>query len=120
MPLTNFPNGTDQFFILTHTFGIDSAEVLAAVPVPFTGNVTGVRLVTGSVANCVAAYTVKIGSAGSTIVNAVSNAAAGKGVQEALTATTTAVTTAAGLVITRGDQGTDGDTTIGILLQRTA
>lgn len=110
---------TGETQLLTYTFSTASTAQTASLPVPWAGNVTAFYVVTGSVASVVANYTVQVGSAGSVAVATVANTTSVVGGQEGLTTTTTAFTTASGLRITRGTQGTAGDTTIGVLVQRT-
>lgn len=96
-----------------------TAQVLAAA-IPFAGNIISTYVTVGSTSAVAAAYTVQVGSAGSVAVASVSNTITTSYAQESLTTTTTAVTTASGLKVTRGVQGTAGDTSLTIVLKRTA
>jgi len=109
-----------QLASLIYTFDTTSALQVTSIPVPFAGRIENVYITTGSVSAIVAAYTVRVGSAGSVAVATVSNTTASQGVQEALTtsATTYAITNA--LVVTRSAQGTAGDTAICIVVRKTA
>jgi len=119
MPLTNFPNGTDQYYLLSFPFGIASTAQTSSLPVPHGGTIKTCYVVTGSVASVAAAYTVRFGSAGSVSVATVTGTALLAGAQEALTTTAVTVTTASGIVVSRGVTGSEGDTIIGLVVQRT-
>jgi hypothetical protein len=101
-------------------FGTGSAAQVFGVAAPFAGDIIGAFVTIGSVSAVAAAYTVRVGSAGSVAVASVSNTITTSYDAESLTTTRTAFTTANGIQVTRGVQGTAGDTQLTLLLQKTA
>jgi len=149
MPLTHFPNGISvqaasasnsnsgagdldcnnlyvggtaigQTQMLQYTFGSASTAETAYLAVPFAGNITKTFVTIGATSAIAAAYTVRIGSAGTVAVASVNNTNTLNGSQQALTTTTVAVTTASGITVVRGVQGTAGSSTIGVVIKRTS
>lgn len=119
MPLTHFPNGisTDNDQTLVVNFASASAAETVYTYVPFDATITNVTYVAGT-ASRVAAYTVKIGSAGTTLVNGVSNTTAAAGTTEDLTLSASSVSAGDSLSVARGVQGTTGVSQVAIVLQR--
>jgi hypothetical protein len=117
-----FANGNiiGQVVAIPIPFLVSSAAQVFSVAAPFTGDLIGAYVTIGSVSAVAAAYTVRIGSAGTVLVSSESNTITTSYAQEALTIDSAGVTTAAGLQITRGVQGTAGDTTLTLLFKRTA
>ena len=111
---------TGQYAGLVYTFGTASGLQVTSIAVPFAGSIDQVYVTTGSVSAVVASYTVRVGSAGSVAVASVSNTTASQGVQEALTTTATTYAITNALVATRSVQGTAGDTSICIVVRKTA
>ena len=109
-----------QLAALTYTFGVLSDLQVTSIPTPFAGSIDQVYVTTGSVSAVVAQYTVRVGSSGSVAVATVSNTTASQGVQEALTTTVTTFAITNALVATRSVQGTAGDTSICIVVRKTA
>ena len=109
-----------QLAALIYTFGTASALQTMSMPTPFAGSIDNVYVTTGSVSAVVASYTVRVGSAGSVAVATVANTTASRGVQQALTITVTTYAITNGLVVTRSAQGTAGDTSICIVVRKTA
>lgn len=103
------------------TFGTSSAAQVVGVPVPnFACNLVAAMVTVGSVSAVAAAYTVQGGSAGTVHVSGESNTITDSYAQEALTIDSAAISTAAGLQVTRGVQGTTGDTSLLLLFKRSA
>lgn len=117
---TATPGAIGQVVAVPVFFGTGSAAQVIAAAVPFNGNIVGAFVTIGSVSAVAAAYTVRVGSAGSVAVASVSNTITTAYAGESLTTTTTAFTTANGIQVTRGVQGTAGDTSLTLLLQKTA
>ena len=109
-----------QLAALTYTFGTGSAVQQTSIATPFAGRIENVYVTTGSVSAVVAAYTIQVGSAGSVAVASVANTTASVGVQESLTTTATTFAITNGLVAIRSVQGTAGDTSICIVVRKTA
>ena len=105
---------------LVFSFGVASTLQVTSMPVPFAGSLDNCIVTTGSVSAVVAAYTVRIGSAGSVAVATVSNTTASQGVSESLTTTATTFALTNALVCTRSVQGTAGDTAICLVVRQTA
>lgn len=113
-------NFIGQVYAIPVYFGVSSAAQVLVTGVPFAGNIIGAYVTIGSVSAVAAAYTVRVGSAGSVAVASVANTITNSGAQEGLTTTTTAITTANGITATRGVQGTTGDSTLLVLVRRTS
>lgn len=109
-----------QYANLNFTFSTASSVQPVSLAVPFAGRIEQVYVTTGSVSAVVAGYTVQIGSAGSVAVATVSNTTASQGVQEALTTTATTFAITNALVAIRSVQGTTGDTSICVVIRKTA
>jgi len=109
-----------QLAALTYTFGVSSALQITSLATPFAGSIDNFYVTTGSVSAVVAQYTVRVGSAGSVAVATVANTTASQGVQESLTTAATTYALTNGLVITRSAQGTAGDTSICVVVRKTA
>ena len=144
MPYTRFPNGISvstvdqsslpaagegniygdlfigQVVALPILFVSSSAAQVLPVAVPFAANVIGAFVTVGSVSAVAAAYTVQVGSAGSVAVASVSNTVTTSFANESLALTTVGVTSAVGIKVTRGVQGTSGETMLTLLLKRTS
>lgn len=144
MPYTRFPNGVSvsstaqadlpaagegnfygdnfigQVVAVPVMFSTGSAAQILAVATPFAGQIIGAFVTIGSVSAVAAGYTVQVGSAGAIAVATVSNTITTAYAGQSLTTTTTAFTTANGIKCTRAAQGTAGDTTLTLLLKRTA
>lgn len=87
---------------------------------PYAGNVTAVY-VTSDTANISAAYTVKAGSAGSTIASATQTTAASvAGSVTTMTLGTVAVTAGQSISVARGVQGTASTSQVSISITRTS
>lgn len=106
--------------VIQYTFGTASAAETAYLPVPFTGNIVSAYVTIGATSAVAAAYTVRIGSAGTVAVASVTNTITLNGAQESLATTSVSVTTASGITVVRGAQGTTGSTSIGVVFKRTA
>lgn len=106
--------------LIVHNFSTASTAQVISLPIPWACNVVSTYVTMGSVSAVIAQYTVQAGSAGSVAVATVANTTASTYVQQGLATTATSVTTVSGLQVTRGVQGTAGDTAIGILVTRTA
>ena len=142
MPATHFPNGISaqtasatntnlsagqldatkyygETASIQYTFGSASAAESVYVPAPFNGNIINAQVVVVTSAR-VAAYTVRQGSAGTVSVASQSNTTGVAGSKSSLTIASAAVTTASGLLFTRGAQGSTGVTTLSLTIQRTA
>ena len=103
------------------TFGTSSAAQVVGVPVPnFACDLVATMVTVGSVSAVSAAYTVQGGSAGTVHVSSESNTITDSYAQEALTIDSAAISTASGLQVVRGTQGTTGDTSLLLLFKRTA
>lgn len=117
---TATPGIVGELVALPVYFGTASTAQVVASGVPFAGQIIGTFVTIGSVSAVAAAYTVRVGSAGSIAVASVSNTITTSYAGESLTTTKTAFTTANGIQVTRGVQGTAGDTSLTLLLQKTA
>lgn len=103
------------------TFGTSSAAQVQAVSIPnFACNLVGAIVTVGSVSAVSAAYTVQGGSAGTVHVSSEANTNTDSYSQQALTIDSAALTTTGGLQVTRGTQGTAGDSGLLLLFKRTA
>lgn len=144
MPPTRFPNGVSastveqsslpangdgnfygdvfvgQVVTMPIMFSSASTAQIVPAPAPFAGDIIGAFVTVGSVSAVSAAYTVQVGSAGSIAVASVANSVTTSYAREALALTTTGLTTANGIKVTRGVQGTAGETTLTLLLKRTS
>lgn len=109
-----------QLAALNYTFSTASALQVVSIATPFAGSIDNFYVTTGSVSAVVAQYTVRVGSAGSVAVATVANTTASQGVQESLTTSATTYALTNGLVVTRSAQGTAGDTSICIVVRKTA
>lgn len=101
------------------TFVSSSAQQTLPATIPWAGNIIGCMITIGSVSAVASQYTVQVGSAGAVSVASITNTLTTAFSTEALATTTTAVTTASGLKVIRAVQGTAGETSLAILLQRT-
>lgn len=99
-------------------FTTASTAQTISVPAPFTGQIISAFMSIGATSARAAGYTVQVGSAGSVAVATVSNTITDAYAGQPLTTTITGVTTANGIQMVRGVQGTTGDTTMVILVQR--
>ena len=144
MPYTRFPNGISvstvamaslptagegnfygdlfigQVVTQTVTFSTASTAQTLGVGCGFSGNIIGAFVTVGSVSAVSAAYTVRLGSAGSVSVASVANTNTDSYSNQSLTTTATAFTTANGISVVRGVQGTAGDSSLTLLLKRTS
>ena len=105
---------------ITHSFTTGSASQEMCVAVPFNGNLVACYVTVDTVSAIQAAYTVRQGSAGTVSVSSENNV---KGVDysiSSLTIDSAALTTASGIRLTRGVQGTAGASTITLVVARSA
>ena len=109
-----------QLVAIPVVFGTGSAAQVFSVGVPFSGNLIGAYVTIGSVSAIAAAYTVRIGSAGTVLVSSEVNTITNSYAQESLTIDSATVSSASGLSVTRGTQGTAGDSALLLVIQRTA
>ena len=118
MPLTHFPHGisTDKDCIQMVKFGSASAAETVYSYVPFDATITNVTFISDTAAR-VAAYTAKVGSAGTTLVSD-TNTTADAGVVEELAITSATVSAGTSIGVTRAACGSTGATTIAITLKR--
>lgn len=118
MPLTHFPKGvsTDKDGIQILKFASASTAQTVYGYVPYDATITNFTFV-GDTASRVAAYTAKVGSAGTTLVSD-SNASGVAGIVEDLTITSAAVSAGTSIGVTRGACGSTGITSIAITLKR--
>jgi len=119
MPLTHFPNGlsTDKDDVQILTFASASTAETTYGYVPYDATITNFTYIAGTAAR-VAGYTAVIGSAGTTLVNGVSNTTADAGVTEDLTIASATVEAGDSISVTRAAQGTTGVSKIAITLKR--
>lgn len=102
------------------SFLTSSASQTLYVISPVAGNVTAAYCASDT-ANISAAYTIKAGSAGSTIASVTqSTAASVAGFVTAMTLGTVAVTAGQSISVARGVQGTAGTSGVTIVIQRTS
>jgi hypothetical protein len=109
-----------QNVIFPIMFASSSAAQTLPVAIPFAANIISAFVTVGSVSAVAAAYTVQVGSAGSIAVASVSNTVTTSFANESLALTTVAVTSAVGVKVIRGVQGTAGETMLTLLLKRTS
>ena len=119
MPLTHFPNGlsSDKDDVQIVKFASASAGATVYAYVPYDATITNFTFV-GDTGSRVAAYTAKIGSAGTTLVNGISNTTGVAGVTEDLTIASATVEAGDSISVARGNQGSTGATSIAITLKR--
>jgi hypothetical protein len=143
MPLTHFPNGLSvqtasadnssagagalqaaagsvfgQTTVVTFKFASTSTAETGYIPTPFDGNITAAYVITGATITVTTGFTVRVGSAGSVAVATVANTSGLLGRQSSLTTTTTAITTADSIGVTKAAAGTTGTMTIGVVVAR--
>lgn len=117
---TGTPGIVGQIVAVPILFSTGSAAQVLCVGAPFAGNIIGAFVTIGSVSAVVSQYTVQVGSAGAIAVASVTNTLTASYSNESLATTVTGFTTANGIKVSRAVQGTAGDTTLTLLLQKTA
>ncbi len=97
-----------------------TAQIMAVAPPDYAASLVGAWVTVGSVSALVAAYTVQGGSAGTVHVSSENNTTGVAFSKSSLLIDIAAVTTTAGLQITRGVQGTAGESYLTLLFRRTS
>ena len=95
-------------------------QIMAVAPPDFAASLIGAWVTVGSVSAIVAAYTVQGGSAGTVHVSSENNVTGVAYSKSSLAIDTAGITTTAGLSVTRGVQGTAGESFMTLLFRRTA
>ena len=95
-------------------------QIMAVAAPDFAANLVGAWVTVGSVSAIVAAYTVQGGSAGTVHVSSENNTTGVAYSKSSLAIDTPGITTTAGISVTRGVQGTAGESFVTLLFRRTA